>query len=204
MVEASVFDGDGDVTGDGEKQFKVVAREIIAVHGLAEAENGDGAFAETAGNEIIEVEFFESAADGLGFLGGGARGFKEQAATGKGWAGWVEKRKIERAFGTQAHGAGKHKAARSSRVLQENREAIDQQGLRDAIEHGTDQRFEADFVGERAAEFDQGAAIIEAIAIEEAVEARLHPFAQGFDEESGDDDGDDAADGPGGKAGAMK
>ena len=115
---------------------------------------GDRAFAETAGDEIVEVEFFESAADGLRFLGGGARRFKEQATTCKGWAGWVQKRKIKRAFGAQAHGTGKDKAAGSGRVFQENGEAIDEQGLRNAIEYRTDERLKANFVGERAAEFD--------------------------------------------------
>ena len=113
VIEASVFDGDGDVSGDGEKQFEVVAREVVAVHGLTQSEDCDGAFAETAGDEIVQVEFFESAPDGFGFLGCCARGFKEQAAAGEGWAGWVEKRKIERTFRAQTHGTGEDEAARS-------------------------------------------------------------------------------------------
>ena len=143
-------------------------------------------------------------ADGFGFFGGRARGFKEQATAREGWARWIQKLKIERAFRAQAHGTGEDEAARAARVFEENGEAIDQQGLRNAIEHGTEQRLEADFVGQRAAELDQGAAVIEAIAIEKAVEASLHPFAQGFEEERGDDDGDDAADGTGGGQGDGK
>jgi hypothetical protein len=53
-------------------------------------------------------------------------------------------------------------------------------------------RLQVHFVGERAAEFDQRAAVIEAVAIEEVVQPRLHPFAQRLKQEGGDDDGDDA------------
>jgi hypothetical protein len=49
MIEAGVFDSDGHVSGDGEEQFEVVAGEVIAVYGFAEAENRDGAFAEATG-----------------------------------------------------------------------------------------------------------------------------------------------------------
>src|ERR1700733_429125 len=98
MIEAGVFDSDGDISGDGEKQFEVVTGEVIAVHGLAQAQNRDGTFAETTRNEIIQVELFERAANRLGFLNRSARRFKEQAATLEGGASRVQKRKIQRAF----------------------------------------------------------------------------------------------------------
>ena len=59
-------------------------------------------------------------------------------------------------------------------VFEKNRETIDEQGLRNAVENRAEQRFEANFVGEGAAEFDQRAAIVEPIAIEEAIETGLH------------------------------
>ena len=41
LVEARVFDGDGDVAGDGGEQLKVIAREVVAVDCLAESDDGD-------------------------------------------------------------------------------------------------------------------------------------------------------------------
>src|SRR5580704_5725451 len=78
-------------------------------------------------------------------------------------------------------------------VFQEDGEAIDEKRLRDTIEDGGDEWLEANFVGERATEFDERAAVIEAVAIEKAVEASLNADAQRFDEESGDDNGDDGS-----------
>ena len=66
-------------------------------------------------------------------------------------------------------------------VLEKDGQAIDQQSLRNPIEHGAEQRFETHFVRERAAEFDQRAAIVEAVAIEKVIETRLHPIAQGLE-----------------------
>src|SRR5580700_7480303 len=83
VVQARILDGDSNVSGDGEKKLEVVAGKVIAVHSLAQSENGDGSFAETTGNKIIQIKLFERAANGFGFLGRGARGFKEQAAASK-------------------------------------------------------------------------------------------------------------------------
>ena len=79
------------------------------------------------------------------------------------------------------------------RVLEEYGESIHQQRLRDAVEHGAHQRLEAHFVRERAAEFNQRAAIIQSVAIEEAIEPRLHAVAQRLDQERRDHDGDHRA-----------
>ncbi len=204
MIEAGVFNGDGHVSGDGEKQFEVVTGEVIAVHGLAEAQNRDGSFAETTRNEIIQVELFERAANGFGFLQGGARRFEEQAAALERRTSGVQERQIQRAFWAQTHGARKHELSGRCGIFQKHGEAINQQRLRNTIEHRADEWFQAHFVGERAAEFDERAAVIEAIAVEETVEARLHPLAQRLDQKRGDDDRDDAAGGAGGKTGAVK
>ena len=69
--------------------------------------------------------------------------------------------------------------------------------MRNAVHHRAEHRLEAHFVRKRAAEFDQRAAIVETIAIEEAIEARLNPFAERLEQKRGDDDGDHAADRPG-------
>ena len=78
-------------------------------------------------------------------------------------------------------------------VLDENRQAIHQQRLRDAIHHRCEHRIEAHFGGERAAELNQRAAIIETVPVKEPVQARLNPVAKRLKQKCGDDDGDDAA-----------
>ena len=109
---------------------------------------------------------------------GGARRFEEQASAFERRARRIEETQIQQRFRANAHRARKHKFGRVRRILEKNRQAIDQQCLRNAVEHGTHQRFEAHFVRQRAAEFDQRAAIVEAVAVEEAVKPRLHPVAQ--------------------------
>ena len=78
-------------------------------------------------------------------------------------------------------------------VLDENRQTVHQQRLRDAVHHRRQHRIEAHFGGERAAEFDQRAAIIETVAVEETVQARLNPVAKRLKQKRGDHDGDDFA-----------
>src|SRR5580693_780271 len=138
MIEPGIFDGDGDVSGDGEEQFEVVTGEVIAVHGLAEAQNGDGAFAEATRNEIIQIELFERAANRFGFLNGSARRFEEQAAALEGRTRGFQERQVQRAFWAQTHGARKHELTGRCGIFQEDGEAINEQGLRNTIEYRAD------------------------------------------------------------------
>src|SRR5208282_6070203 len=194
LIEARVFNGDGDVSGDSREKFEVFAREIVAVNRLAEAENCGGAVVEAAGDEIVEVEFLERMANRVGFPRG-AGGFKEEAATRERRPRRVEKTQIEGAFGAESHRAGQHEPAGIIRILEENGEAIDEQRLGKPIEHGAEERINANFIRERAAELDECAAIVEAVAIKKVVEARLHPVAQRLKEKCGDDDGDHRSEG---------
>src|ERR1700722_6021166 len=126
MVEPGIFDGDGDVASDGEEQFEVVTGEVIAVDGFAQAENGDGTVVETTGDEIVQVELFERATDRGGLFAGGASGFKEQTAAFSGQAFGIQEGEIERAFRTDAHGAGENKRAGLRFVFEKNGEAVDE------------------------------------------------------------------------------
>ena len=78
LVEPGVFNGDGQVAGNGVEQFEVVARKEIAVHGLAQGEDGDDAVVEAAGEKIIQIETLDRAADRIIFADGRARGFKKR------------------------------------------------------------------------------------------------------------------------------
>ena len=194
LIEPRVFDGDGHVAGDRGEQLEVFAREVIAVDRLAQAEHGDRAVAEAAGDEIVQVELLERAADRIGFLAAARADSKKRQPRRERRPRRVEKAQIERAFGAHVpSSATSTNWPGCAGILEEDGEAVDEQRLRNAVEHGAEQRLEADFVGERAAEFDQRAAIVEAVAIEEVVEARLHPVAQRLEQERGDDDGDHRA-----------
>ena len=78
-----------------------------------------------------------------------------------------------------------------------NRQAIHQQRLRNAVHHRTQHRLEAHFIGQRAAEFNQRAPVIQPVAIEKAIQPRLNPFAERLKQKRRDDDGDHAAHRPG-------
>ena len=105
LIQPRVFDGDGHIAGDGGEKLEVVAGKVVAVNRFAQAEHGDGAFAEAAGDEVVQIEFFERAPHGRRFSVAARRGFKEQAAALEGPGRGIEKREIERTFGADTHGA---------------------------------------------------------------------------------------------------
>ena len=105
----------------------------------------------------------------------GARGFEKQAALRH---RCFEETKIERAFRAATHRARENEVSRLRGILQKNGQAIDQQRLRDAIEHRAQQRFESHFVRQRPAELDERTAVVKAVTIEKVIQASLHPVAQ--------------------------
>ena len=106
----------------------------------------------------------------------------------------IEKTQIERARRPESHRTRQGELTGIRWVLEKDGQAIDEQRLRNAIHHRAEHGIEAHFLGKRAAEFDQRAAIVEPVAVEEMIEARLHPVAKRLKQECSDDDGDD---GPG-------
>ena len=105
----------------------------------------------------------------------------------------IQKTQIERPRVPHAHRSRQPVRARMRFVLDENRQAVHQQRLRDAIHHRCEHRIEPHFGGERASELNQSAAIIEAVPVKETVQARLNPVAKWLEQKCGDNDGDDAA-----------
>ena len=194
-IKLRVIESHGDVACNRFHELDVIAGKIVAVDGLPEAQNGHGVFADAAGNVVIEVELFERSVDGFADIARGAGRLKKERPPRKLGPGRAEETKIERFRETHAHRASQAEIAGIGDVLDKNRQAIDEKRLRDAVHHGAEHGLKPHFVGERAAEFDQGAAIVQTVAIEEAIETRLNPFAERLEEKRGDDDGDDAADG---------
>src|SRR6266852_2220769 len=153
-VKLRVVQRHGYVAGDRFHQFDVIAGEEVAVNRLAEAQNGDGVFADAAGDEIIQIELLERAADGLADVTRRTGRLKKERPAGKLGPGRLEKTKV--------------------------------------------QGFEAHFVRQGAPEFNQRAAIVEAVAVEKAVEAPLNPFAERLEQKGCDNNGDHAPDRTGG------
>ncbi len=78
---------------------------------------------------------------------------------------------------------------------EEDGDAGDEQGLREALDDGVDQGAKVGLRVERAAEVDEGFAVVEAASIEEAVDPGLDGALEGIkDEAGGDDDGEQAPD----------
>jgi len=195
-IKLSVIECHGDIAGNGFHQLDVIAGKIVAVDGFSEPQNGDGVFADAAGNIVIEVELFESAANGFANLSSCAGRLKKQRSARKLGPGRSEETEIERLRKTHTHRASQAETSRARNVLDKYGEAVDKERLRDAVHHRAKHRLKPHFVCERAAELDQGAPIVQAVAVEETVETRLNPFAEGLEKQSGDNDGDDAAHGP--------
>ena len=145
------------------------------------------------GEKIIQVEPIDGSAHRLGLTDGGARRFKEQTSPFERGPCRIEKAEIQWSFELQAHGLGEGVGSRIRGIFEKHGETVDQQGLGDAIEHRPQQRFEADFVGERAAEFDQGAAEVQAVAVEEMIELGLHEIAQWLEQKGRHHDGNHVA-----------
>src|SRR4029077_1402128 len=73
-VQLRIVERNGQVSGDGLHQFDIVAGKEIAVHRFAEAEESDGALSNAAGDEVIEIELFDRAADRIRNIGNAAGG----------------------------------------------------------------------------------------------------------------------------------
>jgi hypothetical protein len=63
-------------------------------------------------------------------------------------------------------------------VGEEDRQAIDHQGARQAVDNRTEHLVEIGLGVQIAAELDQGAAVVIALAVEDLVEALLHPVLE--------------------------
>src|SRR5579859_1303189 len=197
-IQLGIVERDGHVAGDGLHQFDVVAGEEIAIYSLAQAEDGDGVLANAAGDKVVQVQLFESLADGIGNVSRRAGRLEEERPPSELGPGRLEEAEIHGFGETHAHGASEAHAGRAQGIFHEDGDAVDQQGLRETVHDRAEHGVEANFVGERTTELDQGAAVIEAVAVEKPVKAGLDPFAEGLKEESGDHDGNHAAGRPGG------
>src|SRR3984893_5171958 len=154
--------------------------------------------ANPAWDKVIQIQLLESLADGIENVSRRAGRLKEERPPGELGPGRLEETEIHRLGKAHAHGASETHASWPNRIFHEDRDAVDQQGLREAVHHRAKHGIEAHFVGERAAELDQRAAVIETIAVEKTIQARMNPFPEGLKEERGDYDGDHAADRAGG------
>src|SRR5580704_1103442 len=124
-VELSVIKSHGDVACDRFHQLDVITGKIIAVDSLAEAQDSDGVLANTAGNVVIQVELFESAAHGLADVARGAGRLKKERPPRELGPGRSEETEIKRLRKTYTHGASQAEIAGICEVLDKNRQAID-------------------------------------------------------------------------------
>ena len=76
---------------------------------------------------------------------------------------------------------------------EEDGDAGDEEGLRQALDDGVDEGAEVGLGVERAAEVDEGFAVVEALLVEDAVDVRLEEALDGLEDEAGGDDGGEQA-----------
>ncbi len=82
-------------------------------------------------------------------------------------------------------------------VIDENRQTIHEQRLRDTIHHRREHWVKAHLRSERAAKLNQCAAIVQAVSVKKAVQARLNPVAKRLKQKCGHHNGDHSAHHPG-------
>src|SRR6267143_2990493 len=192
-VELGIIESDGQITGDCQQKFDVFGGKEVAVHGLSQAEHGDGVVANLAGNEIIQVELFKRLPDRRGGFARGASRFVEQNAAREGVFLRVQKTQIEWPRVTHADGPRQAVGAALSFLFRENRQAVHQQRLRNAVHHRSEHGVEPHFGSERAAELDECPAIVETVPVKELIQARLNPVTERLEQKGGHDNGDDSA-----------
>src|SRR5229473_7031348 len=194
-VELRVVQSDSNIPGNRLDQFDVVARQKIPINCLAEAEHRHGVLADTTRNKIIEVQLLKRAANGVTEVSCCTGRLKKKRPACKLGPGRLEETKIQGFGEPHTHGAGNAHLPWLHGVLDENCETVDQQRLRNPVHDRTQHGVETHFVRQRASEFDERAAVIKAIAVEKAVQARLDPLAERLEQKRGYDNGDHAAGG---------
>ena len=149
--------------------------------------------ANLAGNEVIQIQLLERLPHGGRRFPRRARRFVKENALRKRFVLAVQKTQIERARVAHADRSRHAIRAGMALVLDENRQAVHEQRLRDSIHHRSEHRVEAHFRRERAAKLNQRAAIVQAVPVKKAVQARLNPVAKRLEQKCRHHDGDHSA-----------
>src|SRR6266567_895177 len=165
---------------------------VVEGHGKI---TGNGMFADTAGDKVVEVELLERVPNGIADVSCRTGRLKKEPRAGKLGPGRLEESEIQRLGKAHAHRTGNAQLAGLHRVFHKNREAIDKQRLRDTVHDRAQHGVETHFVRQGASELNEGAAVIEAVTVEKAVQAPLNPCAERLKQKRGQDDSDHAADG---------
>src|SRR5260370_12001847 len=194
-VELRVIKSDSNIAGNRLDQFDVVAGQKISVNRLAEAEHRHGMLADTAGHKVVEGQLLQRATNRVTEVSCRAGRLKKERPAGKLGPGRLEETKIQGFGEAHTHGTGDAHLPGLHAVLDENCETVDQQRLGNPVHNRTQHGVESHFVGQGASEFDERATVIEAVAVEEAVQARLDPLAERLEQKRGYDNGDHAASG---------
>ena len=149
--------------------------------------------ADAAGHKVVEIELFEGAPDGIADLSRRARRLEKERPAGELGPGRTQESQIQRFGKAHAHGTSNPHLTGSQRVFHENRQPVDQQGLRDAVHDRTQHGVDPHLIRKGTPEFNQRAPVIETVPVEKAVQTRLNPLAEWLEQKRRDDDGDHAA-----------
>ena len=166
-VQARVLDGDADVAGQRFQQLDVFAGEEIALAGLAQAHDGDGAPLHRAGNEVVQVELRDRVLRARRLAHHGMGVVEEQVPGGHFRPLLAEEAQVEVGNLGDAERLGQAEAVGRIRRRQEDGHAVHQQRARDAVDDRTEHLVQIELRAQFAAEFDQRLAVVVTLAVEE-------------------------------------
>ncbi len=134
--------------------------------------------ANLARNEVIQIELLERLSHGGRRFPRRARRFVKENALRKRFVPAIQKTQIERARVPHADRSRDAIRARMALVLDENRQPVHKESLRNSIHYRSEHRVEAHLRSQRAAKLNQRAAIVQTVPVEKAVQPRLNPIAE--------------------------
>src|SRR5882724_11761584 len=186
VVKLRVVERHRYVSRDRFHQFHVVTRQEIAVHGLAKPQHRDAPLTNAARNVVIQVQLLQRIVHRRTHVACRARRLEKERPTRDLGPGRLKEAQIQRFVHPHAHRARQSHFSRRLSVLYKNCQSVNQQCLRNTVHHRSQHRIEPYFIGQSFSEFDQRAAIVQPVAIEEVIEPPLNPYADWLEQERRD------------------
>ena len=180
FIEARVLQCDGNIAGEGLEKINVFAGKIVALARLAQSQVAERPFLNLERQVVVQLEMLN------GFLGrrrkavGPLHAIEEEVALAKLGTVRVEETRIRLAGNNHAARADQAEAIRLRG--QEHGQAVNSQGLRQAVTNLLQQAIKVQYGSKLTRELQQRAPVIVALALEKAIQPLLEVVHDGLEE----------------------